>query len=444
MSLPIAQRNVLIISPRFPPTSAPDHQRVRMMLPTLEENGWRAVVLAVDPAFVEAPVEKDLLHTIPRGLEVLRSRALPQSLTRRFRFGSLGLRAYRHIKAAGDELLSRNRFDLVFFSTTEFAVMPLGVRWKRRFGVPFVLDMQDPWVTDYYRETGSPPPGGKFKHGLMQLIARRQEKKTFADVNHVIAVSPAYVGDLRTRYPHLADGQFSVIPFGGARSDFDVMERHQLRQRLFEPCDEYLHWIYAGTAPPGIRMALLGFFMALKKAVSERIIDETRIRLHFVGTDYAPQETARPRILPLAREAGVEHLVHEHPSRIPFLETLRCLVDANALMIFGWNDPGYTASKLYPYILAGKPLLTVLHAESSTNEVMRATDAGTCIPFANDESVDSIAHRIFTSWFVSGAFEARPGTKWKEFERYTAETMTEKVTAVFDRTLEGASRNTAA
>ncbi len=47
-------RRVLIVSPHFPPTNAPDHQRVRMSLPYFQENGWEPVVLAVTADGVSA------------------------------------------------------------------------------------------------------------------------------------------------------------------------------------------------------------------------------------------------------------------------------------------------------------------------------------------------------------------------------------------------------
>ena len=46
-------KNVLIISPHFPPVNAPDMQRVRMALPYLKENDWNPIVVAVDEKYVE-------------------------------------------------------------------------------------------------------------------------------------------------------------------------------------------------------------------------------------------------------------------------------------------------------------------------------------------------------------------------------------------------------
>ncbi|HYN80865.1 MAG TPA: glycosyltransferase [Gemmatimonadaceae bacterium] len=403
-----------------------------MMLPSLSELGWHAVVMAVDPRYVEAPLEDDLLLTIPEGTEIVRCRAVPQELTRRFGFGSLGIRAGASLRKNGDALIEASHFDLVFFSTTEFGVIPLGSRWKRRYGVPFVVDLQDPWVNNHYRITGTPPPGGMVKHRATQMIAAAAEGRTLRAAAHVISVSPKYRDDLCERYPFLSPAGFSIIPFGGSLRDFDLMQRITRSQRIFDPSDGRRHWLYAGTAPPGIRSTIIPFFLALKRALDAGIIEEDSLRIHFVGTDYAPAGAAVRRIIPTAQEFGFGDIVSEHPQRIPYLETLKCLTEAHALLLFGWDDPGYTASKLYPYILAKKPLLTVLHAESSGNEVMHAAKAGVSVCFDVASHAAETADGIFELWFRDRAFDALPSTDWAGFAPYTAEAMSRKVARVFD------------
>ncbi|MEJ7760042.1 MAG: glycosyltransferase [Gemmatimonadaceae bacterium] len=426
-------KTVLIVCPRFPPASAADHQRVRMMLPTLEACGWKAVVLAVEAEFVEAPLEPDLLLTIPDSIEIIRCPAIPQRLTRRFRFGSLTLRSLSSLRTAGDRLLGSRQFDLVFFSTTEFGIIPLGRRWKRRFGIPFVVDLQDPWVNSHYSETGRTPPGGRFKHWLTQSVAESQERNTLVAAAHIISVSPQYPKDLSKRHPGLSPHSFSVIPFGGSSRDYEVMEETEQRQSIIPRGDDRRHWLYAGTAPPGIRRTVLGLLAALKQAERSGVVGENEICLHFVGTDYAAAALARPKILALAREAGMESAVREHPSRIPYLQTLRCLKDADAVLILGWDDAGYTASKLYPYILAERPLLCVIHEESSANDVMRRTGAGVTVSFNGRSTEEDIAADIFERWFVTRAFETTRQVSSIAFRPYTAESMTERVAEVFDR-----------
>ena len=126
-------------------------QRVRQSLPFFKELGWEAEVIAVDPKYVEAySIDELLLQTIPGYIKVHHVKAWQASKTRRFGLGSLSMRSYTHFKKKGNELLKNGRFDLIYFSTTAFHVMALGPYWKKKFKVPFILDIQDPWRNDFY------------------------------------------------------------------------------------------------------------------------------------------------------------------------------------------------------------------------------------------------------------------------------------------------------
>ena len=63
------RRRVLIVSPHFPPTNAPDMQRVRMSLPHFREFGWDPHVLTVGDAG-DTPVDPLLSATVPADVEV--------------------------------------------------------------------------------------------------------------------------------------------------------------------------------------------------------------------------------------------------------------------------------------------------------------------------------------------------------------------------------------
>jgi len=138
-------------------------QRVRMSLPFYKEMGWEAEVICVDEQYTDGFTDELLSETIPADIPVHKVKALPLRYTRKFGLGSLSIRSYYHFKQKGTELLEKKKFDLVFFSTTMFHVIALGRYWKEKFGVPFVVDMQDPWRNDFYlsRPKSVRPP--KFK-----------------------------------------------------------------------------------------------------------------------------------------------------------------------------------------------------------------------------------------------------------------------------------------
>lgn len=408
--------------------------RVRQSLPYFEAAGWKPTVLAVDPNQCDAPLDALLSETVPSGIQVLRVPAASRARMRRIGVGGLDLRALPYVARAGSRLLKETRFDVVYFSTTVFSLMALGPYWQRRFGVPFVLDLQDPWLSDYYDRPGAPvPPGGRFKYGLSRSLSRILEPFTMRRANHVISVSPAYPEMLRSRYPSMPREMFTVLPFGAPEADFELLRRQPVRQTVFDPDDGLEHWVYVGRAGGDLAFTLTAFFTALRDA--RRVAPErfARVRLHFVGTDYAAGDRARKTVEPVARVCDVGELVEERPHRIPYFEALQCLLDASALIMPGSDDPGYTASKLFPCILARKPLLAVFHEASSVNDVLRSTQAGISVPFRSGDSADSVARRIHDAWFAPQAWREPPRTDWEAFEPYTAGEMTRRQCEVFDR-----------
>jgi hypothetical protein len=111
------------------------------------------------------------------------------------------------------------------------------------------------------------------------------------------------------------------------------------------------------------------------------------------------------------------------------------------LLLLGSTDPNYTASKLYPYILARRPLLTVFHEASSVVDIVQETQAGTVVTYDNEVSTDNVADQVLSEW--SAALQRMPfvpDTDWEAFRPYTAEAMTRKQVEVFDQVVSTASR----
>jgi hypothetical protein len=100
------------------------------------------------------------------------------------------------------------------------------------------------------------------------------------------------------------------------------------------------------------------------------------------------------------------------------------------LIVPGSDDRGYTASKIYAYILARKPLLAVFHEQSSVVDILQKTRAGTVVPFQSAEAPESIANRILATGWVQNP--TVPNTLWSEFEPYTAREMTRRLCRLFE------------
>ena len=430
-------RTVLFVSPHFPPTNAPDMQRVRLLLPYLHEQGWKPVVLAVEPGQVAAPLDHWLTDGLPTDAPVHRVTALGLGWGRVPGLGTLTFRALGALRHTGDALLKTGRFDLVYFSTTQFGLHTLGPRWQRRFGVPFVMDYQDPWVNDYYRKhPEATPPGGRLKYAIADRLNRRMEPRVLRHCAGVTSVSVAYPEQLRQRYDFLPpDWPVEVLPFPGDDRDLRRVEIDGTQQSVFTPGHGHRHWVYVGRGGPDMHLALRGLFGALREHEGSHPGFLKALCLHFVGTSYAAAGRGLKTIEPLAAEYGLAAIVREYPDRIPYSQTLRCLLDADALIVPGSDDPAYTASKIYPYLLAGKPLLAVFHEASSVVSLIRTVGGGVCVPFQTDEPTHALSHRIESEWLESGDWQQPVPLDRAAFKPHTAEAQANVLCRFFDRCL---------
>ena len=70
-------------------------------------------MFTVRPEFLGEPHDAEFLAMVPPELEVIRTSAIPQSLTRAFRFGDLGLRSFFPILGALLDYSRRRGVDAV-------------------------------------------------------------------------------------------------------------------------------------------------------------------------------------------------------------------------------------------------------------------------------------------------------------------------------------------
>jgi Glycosyl transferase 4-like domain len=409
-------------------------QRTRLALPYFRAHGWEPVVLAVAPEFVEGAVVDHLLEkTYPPDIRVIRVRGVPPGMTRWAGIGNLWLRCGRALRTAGERLLCEERFDLVFISTTQFDAFTLGPRWKSMFGIPYILDYQDPWVNDYYRTTDTTPPGGQFKFAFSQWSARRHEPEALRGASGVIAVSRAYGADLAKRYPWFDARTVTFLPFGASEKDIETARSHTPTESLVPFGDGCFHHVYTGRCGPDMSTSLTIIFRAFKRFLARNPDEAGLIRFHFIGTDYAPRPLGREWAMPVARIEGVEAYVSEQCYRVPYFDALHYLVNADALVAVGSNDPTYSASKIFPYILAERPMLLVFNARSQVLEIANLVKCGRSYAFDGVSDIERLTEEVATDWFFDGRMRVIVKSDQAAFLPYTAEAMTRQLVNCFDQ-----------
>jgi len=403
-----------------------------MLLPFFRENGWQPTVLAVQAEQVAAPQDPWLEEGLPKDVEVIRVKARGLGWSRIPGLGTLDYRALGALRRAGNALLQARHFDLIYFSTTVFGVHVLGSWWKRRFGVPFAMDYQDPWVSDYYDEHPEiTPPGGRLKYAVTQWLAKRNEPGVLKACSGITSVSPDYPRQLNIRYPELNNYESLVLPFPGSKRD---LERIGNGGKIGYSYDtDMTNWIYVGVSGPYMNLSVSALFSAMKAWSENDLGVAENIKLHFIGTSYAPAGSGTPSILPIAERYGLADRVVEQTDRVPYSEMLRLLKTADALIVPGSDDPAYTASKIYPYLLARRPLLCIFHENSSVVELIDKVGGGVVVSFGNNDTTERIAERVYQKWLVSGAHRQVMDLDKAAFEPYTDRASAARLCEFFDK-----------
>jgi hypothetical protein len=424
-----------MIGADFAPSSLPNALRLRFLAHHLPEFGWEPVVLTTDPKHYENLVDQENERLLPESLEVIRTDALPVKLTRKLGLGDIGIRSLWHHWRALSGLCRERKVDLLFISVPPNVPMVLGRLAHGRFGIPYVIDYQDPWVTEFYWSLPKEkrPP----KWAMVYAMARVLEPFSLRRARHIVGVSEGTTDSVFARYPWLKHLSATEIPLGGEPDDFEYLRRNPRANEIFNRADGLFHLSYVGAYTVSMNETVRALFEALRVGLGSKPELFSRLCMHFVGTNYAPDAGGVSPLKEMAGEMGVAEFVEEHPGRVPYLDALQLLLESDALMILGSGEAHYTASKVFPYILARKPLLTIFHEASNLVRILRETESGPVITYnaqsPPETKAGEIALQLERLLLLPQGYH--PPTRWEAFEQYTTRAMSERLARAFDKAL---------
>lgn len=379
-----------MISPHFPPDSTAGTHRVRLLAPRLRDHGWEPTVLTVDPRDYAGRLDPALAASVPSDLRVVRERAWPDRVSRRFGVGDLGIRAFNGLWRSASRLLAAERFDAVFITIYPAYPALLGPLLKRRFGVPFVLDYQDPWVGEWGRSVGS-GPGGRpdLKSRMTRFVAARLEPLALRAADAVTAVSRETFEQALARTPSAKPRGVAELPIGWDARDLDFLATGGSHVPANDGC---VHLSYVGTLLPTGVETLRAVLRAVARMRQTDAAASARIRLHFFGTSNQRADDAPGRVLPIARELGVADVVSEHAPRLDYFDALQALRDSTAVLLMGSRERHYTPSKVFPALMAKRPILAVFHEASTATDLLRRVGGEPTVRLVSySEAVPAIA-----------------------------------------------------
>jgi hypothetical protein len=421
-----SSKKILVISPHFPPSNLASVHRSRLFVQHLPAFGWEPVVLMVDEKYYEETLDHNLESLLPTTLKIEKVQAF--SLTRSRLIGDIGLRGFFQLYKRAKQLIRKDKIDFIYIPIPSFYPSLLG-RWLyRSTGVKYGIDYIDPWVHQF------PGSDKKFsRHWFSSKLAKLLEPIAVKRASLITGVAEGYYKGVQERNPDLTNTcVFGAMPYGGEELDHEKVKYMDVKPYLFEKQEGKVQLVYAGAMLPKAYGPLESIF----KAINHNPEIFSNVQFHFIGTGKTPNDPSGYNIKQLAGEYDLwQKVIFEYPKRISYLDVLIHLNAADGVFILGSTEPHYTPSKVYQGVLSGKPILAILHQESTGVQVLRQSGGGIVLAFDGDTNLDQIENTFGSVYasFHNSLSSFDPDKINKDiFREYSAEEVTKKLVTLLN------------
>ena len=421
-------RRVLLVTGSYAPTMIADMQRARQLAWQLPGAGWQVEILC--PGFDYQPPSCNDADSANFFSPAAKVHAVPPRAPVFFRFfgiGNIGLRALVPLYFAGCKLLTARRFDLIYFSTAQFPLFLLGAPWRRRFKIPYVLDLHDPI------DTGAAATPGGWKQRASRFFSRFIERHAVAAASGLVAVSPHYIALMQNQYADrrpqwLKPDRQAAIPFAVLPRD---LEEAAAGSSGNDGGAKRIVYVGTGGAVMARSFRLLCAALAELRRQHSPLLENIRIELH--GTSSAVAVDMDTPLARIAGEFGVADLVGEHPARVTYRRSLELLLHGDGALVLGVDDAGYMPSKLATYAYSGKPLLACLRRDGPALAMLREEPAlGHVLWFSQTQEMPLDDAATVVAAYLEEVGSGRTFARQAELAPYTAAAMAARHAQLFE------------
>lgn len=295
-------------------------------------------------------------------------------------------------------------------------------------GIPYGIDYIDPWVHQF--------PGSEkifSRHWFATKVSAWLEPIAVKKASLISGVAASYYEGVIERNPYLKNRcEFVAIPYGSERSDHEAVNTLNLQPYVFHKGGK-LKMVYAGAMLP----KAYGLLEQVFKSISENKNLFKDVEFHFIGTGKSTTDTKGFNIKPLAGKYSLwQKQVYEYPTRIPYLDVLVHLNAADGVFILGSTERHYTPSKVYQAVLSQKPILAILHKESTGAEVIRQSNAGIVLGINGEDGIGRVGAEFTNYWEEYLSFMkdySYVEIDVSMFEEYSAERITKTLAEKMDK-----------
>lgn len=304
--------------------------------------------------------------------------------------------------ALGRKIVRQENIDVLYSSAPPYTTHLIGLKLKRKSGLPWVADFRDSWIGWL-----STP---QWRPRVSRKIETVMERSVLAEADRVLTVSEGVREHLLERHPELRDDRWRLLPNGFDPEDFAGIEPVSINKKL---TITYLGSLYGLRNPEYL-------LRALERLQQKQPDLVEKLALRFVGRVGAP-------ILKRLQTSSLSEKIEI----LPYLshdKSLSYLLGTDVALLIIDDAPtnkGILTGKLYEHIGAGKPILA-LAPEGEAAELIRCNNLGWVVPPRDDLAIAKTLRDILQSNVRS----LRTGDSFREkFER---KNQAEKLSKIFN------------
>lgn len=260
---------------------------------------------------------------------------------------------YSSALKAVNSIIQSNKVDAIISTYDPVASHLIAKELKNRWNIPWIADFRDPWTQQC--------------NILKRIIERRLELVTINEADSLTIVSKPLAYGLRKLHKRQP---IYVIPNGFDSKEMEFNSNRRLT-------DEFTI-TYTGTFR-GRSMDLSGLFTAIRDLISEGTIDPSHLQVRLYGSPEG-------RLEELIKYYELQNVVRQN-GFVPRSVSLEKQRESQILLLSNWNDDraiGTYTGKLFEYLAAQRPILSLGKHGGVIEELLNETNAGKYLPTIKD------------------------------------------------------------
>lgn len=301
--------------------------------------------------------------------------------------------------------------DIIYTTGNPFSTFFLGYYIKKKYGIKWVMDYRDPWMSnDYYVEIYC-----QFAEGIIKL--QQQLENKLVSLSDCIIGAADFEKDMIEKYG-IAAAKFVEITNGYDEDDFKNIKLKETKNAKFTLC--YNGRLHGERSP-----------LYLQKIINH-LIEETKI--NSCKIQWIWNGCVEERWKHLLDEEDKYGLI-QYNGYLSHKDSITSAMNADLLIHFGFEgagtDFGY-CGKLFEYLRMKKPILSFSTKGGVLDKVFQETHSGKNFDYRDEPGIAEYLLEMYDAW-EQGTEAIHPNEE--EIKKYDRENLTFKLASVFNEVL---------